>query len=132
MTAAGALLKAIHQRVSGDPALAAIIGPDGLHDRLLPRPRFPCIVFGDMETRDYSTDTEPGEEHFLTLEIWSDADGRRQVQEIAGLLGELLAGIGPTLEGAVLVNLVVTALKIARQPKTRFYVAEMRLRAVTE
>ncbi|TWF57003.1 DUF3168 domain-containing protein [Neorhizobium alkalisoli] len=132
MTAAGALLKAIHQRVSGDPALATIIGPDGLYDRLLARPKFPCIVFGDMETRDYSTGTEPGEEHFLTLEIWSDADGRRQVQEIAGLLGEVLAGIEPALEGAALVNLVMTGLKIARQPKTRFYLAEMRLRAVTE
>jgi hypothetical protein len=132
MKAANALLKAVHQQLSGAADLVALIGPDGIHDRLLTRPKFPCIVFGEMQTRDYSTGTEPGEEHFLTLEIWSDAEGRRQVQEVAGLLPGLLDDLGPALDGAILVNLSVTSMTVRRQPKTRFYLAEMRLRAVTE
>ncbi|MGG2476236.1 tail completion protein gp17, partial [Rhizobium sp. BR5] len=34
------------------------------------------IVIGDLESRDYSTATEKAEEHFLSLHIWSDANGR--------------------------------------------------------
>ncbi|MGK6315246.1 DUF3168 domain-containing protein [Neorhizobium sp. DT-125] len=132
MTAANALLAAIHQRLAGDAALAAIVGTDGIRDRLLPRPVLPCIVFGEMETRDYSTSTEGGEEHFLTLEIWSDGEGRREAQEIAGLVRGLLHDAALTLTGAVLVSLLQVSMRTRREPKTRFYLAEMRFRAVTE
>ncbi|MFB9951345.1 DUF3168 domain-containing protein [Rhizobium puerariae] len=132
MTAGNALLKAIHQRLSGDAALTAIVGADGIRDRLPPRPKLPCVAFGEMETRDYSTSTEDGEEHFLTLEIWSGGDGRREALEIAGIVHALLHDAALPLEGAVLVSLLRTGLRTRREPKTKFYLAEMRLRAVTE
>ena len=44
MSAANALMQAIHARLADDVALTAIIGADGIHDRLLARPRLPCIV----------------------------------------------------------------------------------------
>ena len=78
MTAANALLKAIHGHLASDGTLTAIVGTDGIRDRFLARPRLPSVVFGEMETRDYSTGSKVGEEHFLTLEIWSEgkAGGR--------------------------------------------------------
>lgn len=82
MSAANALLKAIHARLAGDPGLVAMIGTDGIHDRLLARPKLQAIVIGEMETRDLFTVAEQDEQHFLTLEIWSEGDGRRQVLEI--------------------------------------------------
>jgi hypothetical protein len=132
MTAANVLIRAIHQRLSGDPALIAATGSDGIRDRLLPRPKLPCIVFGETETRDFSTASEPGEEHFLTLEIWSDGEGRREGQEIAGRIHDLLHDAALLLDGAVLVNLLTLGMRTKREPKTKFYVVEMRFRAVTE
>jgi hypothetical protein len=132
MSAANALLQAIHQRLSADVALTGMIGPDGIRDRLLPRAALPCIVFGDMETRDFSTSTEHGEEHLLTLEIWSEGEGRRQAQTIAGLVRSLLDDAALTLDGFSLVSLLQTGVRARREPKTRFYGAEMRFRAVTE
>ncbi|TDK37239.1 DUF3168 domain-containing protein [Rhizobium deserti] len=133
MTAAAkALLKALHQRLSGDPALSAIIGPDGVRDRLLPRPQLPAITFGDLDTRDYSTDGDGRAEHLLTLEIWSDGEGRRQGQETAGLVHDLLHDVSFDLGSVVLVSLLVTGMRSRREPKTKFYLVEMRLRAVTE
>lgn len=132
MSAANALLQAIHQRLSGDAALAAIIGSDGIRDRLLPRAVLPCIVFGDMETRDFSTSTEEGEEHFLTLEIWSDGGGRREGQRIASLVHDLLHDAPLVLDGFSLVGLLQTSLRTRREPKTKFYLSEMRFKAVTE
>jgi len=59
MSAANALLRAIHLRLAGDAVLTALIGPDGIRDRLQTRPKLPAIVIGEMETRDLSTVTEP-------------------------------------------------------------------------
>ncbi|MCJ9673171.1 MULTISPECIES: DUF3168 domain-containing protein [unclassified Neorhizobium] len=132
MTAGNALLQAIHQTLASDAALTAIIGADGIRDRLLPRPKLPCIVFGEMETRDFSTASEAGEEHLLVLEIWSDGEGRRQAQEIAGLVHGLLHDAALALAGAVLVNLLQVGTRTRREPKTKFHLAEMRFRAVTE
>lgn len=132
MTAANALLKAVHQKLSGDAGLTALVGPTGIRDRLLPRPDVPCIVFGALETRDFSTSTEAGEEHFLTLEIWSDGEGRRQGVQIAGLVRGLLHDAAPALEGFALVGLLYLGSRTRREPKTKFYLTEMRFRAVTE
>lgn len=132
MTAGNALLRAIHQTLANDAALTAIVGADGIRDWLLPRAKLPCVVFGEMETRDFSTATEAGEEHLLVLEIWSDGEGRRRVQEIAGLVHGLLHDAGLALEGAALVSLLQVSMRTRREPKTKFYLAEMRFRAVTE
>jgi hypothetical protein len=132
MTAANALLKAIHQTLASDAALTTIVGVDGIRDRLLPRAKLPCVVFGEMETRDFSTATEAGEEHLLVLEVWSDGEGRRQAQEIAGLVHGLLHDAAPMLDGAVLVNLQQASMRTRREPKTKFTLTEMRFRAVTE
>jgi hypothetical protein len=132
MTAANVLLKAIHARLSGDAGLAAILGPDGVRDRLLPRPKLPAVVFGELETRDLSTATEGGEEHFLTLEIWSEGEGRRQAQEIAGRVTALLDDAALAVEGFFLVSLLKTGGRSRREPKTKAYLVEVRFRAVTE
>ena len=132
MSAANALLRAIHARLSGDAALTAMIGADAIHDRLLDRPRLPCIVMTELRSEDFSTATEPGEEHFLTLEAWSDEQGQRTAQEIAARLRSLLHDADLALAGATLVNLQHRATRARREPKMRRHVAELRFRAVTE
>ena len=132
MSASQSLLAAMVGRLSSDPALNAMIGADGVSDRLLPRPRLPCIVLGAMESRDASADGGAAEEHGLTLEVWSDGEGRRQGQQVAEQVQALLHEADLALDGAVLVNLQVTSIRSRREPKTKFYLTEMRLRAVTE
>ncbi|OHV75645.1 DUF3168 domain-containing protein [Rhizobium sp. LCM 4573] len=132
MTAANALLAAIHARLSGDGALMGMIGRDGIRDRWLARTHMPSIVFGEMETRDYSSSTEDAEEHLLTLEIWSGAEGRREVVEIAGRTCALLDDAALALDGAVLVNLRYRDMRIWREAKSKLFCAEVRFRALTE
>lgn len=95
MSAANVLLQAIFAKLSGDAALMALI-PGGIVDRLLPRAILPLIVIGELESRDYSTATEKAEEHFLSLDIWSDANGRRCAGEIAGRVKTLLDDAAPS------------------------------------
>lgn len=132
MSAANTLLRAIHARLSGDGTLQGLIGPDGIRDRLLPRPKLPGVVFGEMETRDYSTSTENAEEHLLTIEIWSDGEGRREAEEIAGRVRILLNDAALLLEGATLVSLLHVDTRSRREAKTKLVRSDMRFRAVTE
>jgi hypothetical protein len=133
MTSANnALMKAVHARLTGDAALTALVGQGGVHDRLMLKPKLPAIAFGEWETRDYSTGTEPGEAHSLTITVWSQAEGRRQAQEIASRVDTLLHDAALTLEGFVLVSLLRTGSRTRREPNTRYLQVELRYRAVTE
>lgn len=131
MSAANPLLQAIFARLGSDAALTALV-PGGIVDRLLPRAVLPCIVFGDLESRDYSTATEKAEEHFLSLQIWSDANGRRRAGEILERVKKLLDDAALPLAGVSLVNLHFLSSRSRREAKTRNFIAEIRFRAVTE
>jgi hypothetical protein len=132
MSAANDLLTALHARLATDAELTTLIGPDGIRDRLVSGRNLPCIVIGDWTASDYSTATEQGEEHRLTLEIWTDAAGRKQAEIIAAHLHALLHDAALDLEGHHLVSLLYLLTQTRREPKTRLHVAGMRFRAVTE
>lgn len=131
MSAANLLLQAIFARLTGDAVLIGLI-PGGVVDRLLPRVLLPCVVIDDLESRDYSTATEKAEEHFLSLQIWSDANGRKGAREIAARVTSLLDDAALPLAGVSLVNLSLLSSRSRREAKTRNFVVEMRFRAVTE
>lgn len=131
MSAANPLLQAIFARLSGDATLTALI-PGGIVDRLLPRALLPSIVIGDLESRDYSTATEKAEEHFLALEIWTDASGRKRAGEITARVKILLDDAALPLAGVSLVSLQFLSSRSRREAKSRNFLAEMRFRAVTE
>lgn len=128
--AANALMTAIYARLSGDVELRALVGPDGVRDRMLARAALPCVVFGEIDSRD--ADGETLQVHLITLEVWSLAEGRREAQGIAARVRALLHDAALVLEGAVLVSLLHRDTKTRREAKTKFQLAEMRFRAVTE
>lgn len=131
MSAANALLKAIHARLSGDVNLTAMIGTDGIVDRLLPRAVLPCVVIADLDSRDQSTATERGQEHFLTLQAWCEAGGRRVLNEIADRVVALLEDAVLALEdGVLLVNLQHRSTRTGREAKTRHHRADVRFRTL--
>lgn len=132
MSAASALQKAVFARLSGDAALAALVGANGVTDRRLSEPASPLVVIAGIDSVDHSTGTEAGEEHVVTLEAWSDAAGHREVQAIAAAVRAALHDAALALAGHHLVLLLHRDTRLKRDGKSRFYRAEMRFRAVTE
>lgn len=128
--AANALMKAMFARLVGDAELVALVGADGVRDRLLARGKMPCIVFGEIDSRE--EDGESLQVHLITLEVWSLAEGRREAQVIAERVRALLHDAALVLERAVLVSLLHNGTRTRREAKTKFQLAEMRFRAVTE
>lgn len=133
MMAANALLQAVHIRLAGDAVLTGLVGARGIIDRLLPRPVLPCVAFGEIDSRDYSTCSERSEEHFLTIEVWSEEGGRKLAQDIAVRVLALLDDAPLVLGGGIaLVSLFYRNSRSVRQAKTKQFLTEIRFRAVTE
>ncbi|WLR93660.1 DUF3168 domain-containing protein [Shinella zoogloeoides] len=132
MSAASALQKAIFARLSGDAALTALVGANGITDRRLAEPASPLVVIAGIDSTDHSTATEAGEAHMVTLEAWSEAAGHRQAQAIAAAVRAALHDAPLALAGHHLVLLLHRDTRLKRDGKSRFHRAEMRFRAVTE
>jgi hypothetical protein len=133
MRAGNALLQAVHAQLVRDAELVGMVGRSGIIDRLLPRPVLPCVAFGEIESRDYSTASERGEEHFLTIEVWSEEGGRKLAQDIAVRILALLDDAPLLLGGEIaLVSLFFRNSRSVRQAKSKQFLTEIRFRAVTE
>lgn len=126
---ANALQAAIHARLAGDATLTGMIGAGSVFDRRMTGKPMPYLVLSEIATSDFAPGTE---EHEVRIEAWSDAEGRKEAQEIAARVKVLLDGVTMTLTGFSLVNLTYRSTRARREPKTKAQVAEMIFRAVTE
>ena len=81
---------------------------------------------------DASTATESGDEHALTLHVWSRQGGHREAHIIAGALLEALVDAPLSHDGHYLANLRFIVADVRREGDGRTYHGIVRLRAVTE
>lgn len=127
-----ALQKAVFAALSGDIALTALIGTGSIFDDVPRDATFPYVTFGQSQVRDWATGSEKGHEHVFTLQVWSQENGRKEVQEVLGMLEEVLHDSALTLEGHQLVNLRHEFSQSRREPDGETYRGIIRYRAVTE
>ena len=95
-------------------------------------PSSPMPTIGRATTSDWSTGSEAGSEHRLTLDIWSRAHGKSECHAIADAIRAVLHDAALTLDGHALVNLRFESADIARDPDGITFHGRMRFRAVTE
>jgi hypothetical protein len=131
-TAAVALCAAIHDALAADAPLTSQLGGAKVYDEIPRAAVFPYVTLGEAEVSDWSTATESGEEHQLTLHAWSRQGGHREAHEITGALLQALDDAPLSLTDHRLVNLRFTLANIRREPDGRTYRAVVRFRAVTE
>jgi hypothetical protein len=132
MSAANELQRAIHAALAGNQAVEALLGNGGVFDGLADGPVFPAIVFGAVQSVDWSTATEAGEEHRLILEVWSRENGKREVQAIMAAVKDTLHDLPLAMTGHHLVNLRLERTSAEREARSRRHRGTMRFRAVTE
>jgi len=132
-TAASAALRAaVHDALTADSALAALLGGPKIYDEP-PRPAvFPYVTLGETRIADFSTGSEAGEEHQLTLHAWSRQGGHREAHMIAGALLQALDDAPLRLVDHRLVNFRFAVADVRREADGRTYHALVRFRAVTE
>lgn len=132
LSASWAMQTALYAALSNHPALSTLLGGTHIYDDIPQSVSAPYITIGQNSLRDWSTGTEGGYEHELVLNVWSRSGGRKQVQDIAEAVHEILHDQTLTLTDHKLVNLRQIFLDVRREPDGEFYRAIMRFRAITE
>ena len=132
-TAASAALRAaVHDALAADAALTALLGGPKIYDEPPRAAAFPYVTLGETRIADYSTGSETGEEHQLTLHAWSRQGGHREAHLIAGALLAALDEAPLPLADNHLVNFRFSVADVRREADGRTYHALVRFRAVTE
>ncbi len=131
-TAAAALRAAIHDALVADASLTSLLGGPKVYDEVPKAAAFPYVTLGETRVADWSTATDAGEEHQLTLHAWSRQGGHREAHVIAGALLQALDDAPLTLADHRLVNLRFALADVRREADGRTYRAVLRFRAVTE
>ena len=132
ISSALALQQAIYTALTNLAPLTSLLGGPRIYDDTPLPVVFPYITFGQSTLREASTSTEPGDEHIVTLHVWSRARGRSQAHAIIDLLRAALHDQPLTLTGHHLVNLRHEFSDARRDPDGETIHALLRLRAVTE
>ena len=131
-SASAALRAAIHDALSADGALNALLGGPKIYDEVPREAGFPYVTLGEARVSDFSTGTEPGEEHQVTLHAWSRQGGQREAHLISGALLQALDDAPLTLSEHRLVNLRFAVADVRREADGCTYHALVRFRAMTE
>ena len=131
-SASWALQQAIHATLTTQSALTVLLGGPHVYDHVPRGVSFPYITFGVSTERDWSTGSEDGGEHIVTLHIWSKAAGRRETDDVGDAVRGALHDQFLTLIGHRLVNLRHEFSDTRRDADSEMYHGVLRLRAVTE
>lgn len=122
----------IVQALSADPAVTALLGGPKIFDHAPERVRFPYLTLGRTAVIDWSTGTEDGDEHILTLHVWSRGGSKAEVYQIMDTVSTKLQDATLPLDSHRLVNLRLQFAEARREPDSPTYHGILRFRAVTE
>lgn len=132
-SASWSLQQSIFARHSADAPLATLLGGQPrVYDDVPQGSDFPYLTLGQSIARDWSTGTEEGNEHILTLHVWSKAKGKKEAHEIMGAVRTLLHEQALSLPGHRLINLRHEFSEARRDPDGETVHGITRFRAVTE
>ncbi len=126
------LRRGIYQALAGSPDLGALIGGTRIYGDPAQAASYPFITLGQSLLRDWSTGTEDGAEHLLTLHVWSRAGGKKQVHDIIEAIKSTLRDQPLALVDHDLVNLRHEFSEARPDPDGDTYHGIVRYRAVTE
>jgi hypothetical protein len=127
-----ALQRSIYETLSNASELTSRLGGDGIYSNPPPAAEFPFITIGQTVDQDWSTGTEDGSEHSITLHIWSRADSAMEVHEITEIVRDLLHDQALNLDDHELINLRHEFSQARIDPDGETLHGIVRYRAVTE
>ena len=127
-----ALQRGVYQALAGSLDLTTLLGGVRVYDDAPQSAPYPFITLGQSVVRDWSTGTEDGAEHDLTLHVWSRSGGKKQVQEILEAIKSVLHDRPLALPDHHLVNLRYELSEARLDPDGDTFHGIVRYRAVTE
>jgi hypothetical protein len=131
-SAALELQKAMRAALVADAGLVSLLGAPRIFDDVPPGTPFPYVTFGLSSAHDWSTDTESGREHLLTLHVWSRTGGKKEMLGVMDEIERVLAAADLSMETNHLVDLGLQYEEARYEEQNDGYHGLLRYRAVTE
>ena len=122
----------IVKALSADPAVIGLLGGPKIFDHVPERAKFPYVTLGRTTVMDWSTGTEDGDEHILTLHVWARGGSKAETYEIMDKVSTKLQDTPLTLDSHRLVNFQLQFAEARQEPDSPTYHGILRFRAVTE
>ncbi|MEL7429878.1 MAG: DUF3168 domain-containing protein [Pseudomonadota bacterium] len=126
------LQEAIHAALLASAGLIESLNGPHVYDDVPMTRKPPYVVFAEARHLDWSTSGEAGNEHLVTLQVWSRKRGRREVLEISDHILEALAQVPDQIGDHALVNLRHEFTDVEQDEASGLFVASINLRVVTE
>ena len=123
---------AIFSTLTASTQLTNLLGANRIFDDVPTGTKPPYIVFGKSVQKDWSTDSESGMEHEISLHIWSRENGRKQVLQVQETIIAALASLGGAMTNHHLINFSHERSEIEMRDKLRAFRGISMFRAVTE
>ena len=126
------LQRGVYQALAGSVDLTTLLGGIHVYDDAPQAAPYPFITLGQSVVRDWSTGTEDGAEHDLTLHVWSRSGGKKQVHQIIEAIRTVLHDQSLALSDHHLVNLRHELSEARLDPDGDTVHGIVRYRAVTK
>ena len=126
------LQKTIVAQLKGNSELGALLAGEKVHDLAPPSAAFPYISIGRTEVADWSTGTEEGGDHLVSLHIWSDAHGKAETLRIMGLAATAMETLPPLLNGHRIILMRLEFREADYDDEARLHHGLLRYRALVE
>jgi hypothetical protein len=130
--ASWALQRSVYQALAGSPGVTSLLGGARIYDHAPQAASFPSITLGQSVIRDWSTGSEDGAEHNLTLHVWSRGGGKKQTLEIIEAIKGVLHDQQLVLADHHLISLRHEFSEARLDPDGDTFHGIVRYRAVTE
>lgn len=126
------LQEALYASLSASTPLITLLGGAKIYDLTPRRTKPPYITIGMTQERDWSTSTEEGSEHIVTLHSWTENRGRKQADELQEAIKSVIANAAFTMPTHQLINLSYEFSEIRRDPDGEILHGLIRYRIITE
>ena len=126
------LQQGVYGALSANVPLGTLLGGARIYDDVPHGAAYPFVTMGQTSSTDFGTGTEDGEEHIVTLHVWSSFGGRSEAQLIMGAIRDALHNASLALTGYTLINLRQQFSDIRREADGITIHGLVRYRAVTQ
>lgn len=127
-----ALQAEIYSTLIASSNLTTALGGAFIYDDVPNGQKPPYVVFGTAVYSNWSTSTEDGTEHAISLDIWSTENGRKQVLEISQHIVEALDALPQIVSGHHLINMTNESVEVSRNVESGYFHGTLNYRAITE
>ncbi len=93
------LQKAVFAALTGSSALTGLLGGSRIYNDVPRGAALPYVTIGESTVRDWSTGSDEGHEHLLTVSVWSRVNGEREVHQISSAVESALNDGALTVAG---------------------------------